>query len=353
MLFDKATIKGLGLQVLGWDAFFWDEKGGLSTYCISRPSTIKLIYRKCCCLMIIYLSNSLEHFPHFTVIKINYSHPRQTKNMREFENKTVFITGASRGIGKAIGERLAKEGANIVIAAKTAQPHPKLEGTIYTAAEDMVKAGGQALPVVVDIREEELVQAAIDKAVEHFGGIDILINNASAINLSNTEDLPMKRYDLMHSVNARGTFLTTKLCLPFLKKGNNPHVLNLSPPLNMNPKWFGGHVAYTMAKYGMSMCVLGQAEEFKPHGIGVNALWPRTTIDTAAVRNLLGGAEMAEKSRTPEIIADAAYYILRRSGKECTGNFFIDDEVMAEEGITDLKKYAVNPTKELMPDFFV
>lgn len=273
--------------------------------------------------------------------------------MREFENKTVFITGASRGIGKAIGERLAKEGANIVIAAKTAQPHPKLEGTIYTAAEDMVKAGGQALPVVVDIREEELVQAAIDQAVEHFGGIDILINNASAINLSNTEDLPMKRYDLMHSVNARGTFLTTKLCLPFLKKGNNPHVLNLSPPLNMDPKWFGGHVAYTMAKYGMSMCVLGQAEEFKPHGIGVNALWPKTTIDTAAVRNLLGGAELAEKSRTPEIIADAAYFILRRPAKECTGNFFIDEEVMAEEGITDFKKYAVNPTKELMPDFFV
>lgn len=273
--------------------------------------------------------------------------------MREFENKTVFITGASRGIGKAIGERLAKEGANIVIAAKTAQPHPKLEGTIYTAAEDMVKAGGQALPVVVDIREEELVQAAIDQAVEHFGGIDILINNASAINLSNTEDLSMKRYDLMHSVNARGTFLTTKLCLPFLKKGNNPHVLNLSPPLNMDPKWFGGHVAYTMAKYGMSMCVLGQAEEFKPHGIGVNALWPRTTIDTAAVRNLLGGAELAEKSRIPEIIADAAFFILKRPAKECTGNFFIDDEVMAEEGITDLKKYAVNPTKELMPDFFV
>ncbi len=273
--------------------------------------------------------------------------------MSEFKNKTVFITGASRGIGKAIGERLAQEGANIVIAAKTAQPHPKLEGTIYTAAEDMERAGGQALPVVVDIREEALVQAAIDKAVERFGGIDIVINNASAINLSNTEELSMKRYDLMHSVNARGTFLTTKLCLPYLKKSSNPHVLNLSPPLNMDPKWFGGHVAYTMAKYGMSMCVLGQAEEFKPYGIGVNALWPRTTIDTAAVRNLLGGAEMAEKSRTPQIIADAAYYILRRSGKECTGNFFIDDELMAEEGITDLKKYAVNPNKELMPDFFV
>lgn len=273
--------------------------------------------------------------------------------MSSFKDKTVFITGASRGIGKALGQRLAKEGANIVIAAKTAEPHPILQGTIYTAAEDMERLGGKVLPVVVDIREEKLVQAAVDQAVEYFGGIDILINNASAINLSNTEQLSMKRYDLMHSINTRGTFLTTKLCLPYLKKSTNPHVLNLSPPLNLDPKWFGGHVAYTIAKYGMSMCVLGQSEEFKPHGIGVNALWPRTTIDTAAVRNLLGGAEMAQKSRTPEIIADAAYYILKRSGKDCTGNFFIDDEVMAEEGITDLEKYAVDPSQELMLDFFV
>lgn len=273
--------------------------------------------------------------------------------MSLFQGKTVFITGASRGIGKAIGLKLASEGANIIIAAKTAEPHPKLPGTIFTAAEEMEAVGGKALPIVVDIREEALVQAAVDKAVETFGGIDILINNASAINLSPTEHLPMKRYDLMHSVNARGTYMTTKLCLPHLKKGKNPHVLNLSPPLNMDPKWFGNHVGYTMAKYGMSMCVLGQAEEFKPYKIGVNALWPRTTIDTAAVRNLLGGAEMAQQSRTPQIIADAAAYILQRESATCTGNFFIDDEVMAEEGITNLDHYAVDPTRDLMPDFFV
>ncbi|MCH2044863.1 MAG: NAD(P)-dependent oxidoreductase [Saprospiraceae bacterium] len=270
-----------------------------------------------------------------------------------FKGKTVFITGASRGIGKAIGLRLAKEGANIVIAAKTAEPHPRLPGTIYTAAEEMEKAGGQALPVVVDIRSEELVQAAVDQAVEKFGGIDILINNASAIKLLPTEHLPMKRYDLMHSVNARGTFMTTKLCLPHLRKGNNPHVLNLSPPLNMDPKWFGGFVAYTMAKYGMSMCVLGHSEEFKEYGIGVNALWPRTSIDTAAVRNELGGESMAKQSRTVDIVADAAYYILSRDSKSCTGNFFIDDDVLAEEGITDLEQYAVTPGAELMPDFFI
>lgn len=273
--------------------------------------------------------------------------------MSNFSGKTVFITGASRGIGKAIGLKLASLGANIVIAAKTAEPHPKLPGTIYTAAEEMEAAGGKALPIVVDIRSEELVQAAVDKAVETFGGIDILINNASAINLTPTEHLSMKRYDLMHSVNARGTFMTTKLCLPHLKKGNNPHVLNLSPPLNMDPKWFGNHVGYTMAKYGMSMCVLGQAVEFKDYGIGVNALWPRTTIDTAAVRNLLGGDEMAQQSRKPSILADAAAYVLNRDGKSCTGNFFIDDEVLAEEGITDLDGYAVNLERDLMPDFFV
>lgn len=270
-----------------------------------------------------------------------------------FKGKTVFITGASRGIGKAIGLRLAKEGANIVIAAKTAEPHPRLPGTIYSAAEEMEKAGGQALPVIVDIRSEELVQAAIDQAVEKFGGIDILINNASAIKLLPTEHLPMKRYDLMHSVNARGTFMTTKLCLPHLKKGNNPHVLNMSPPLSMDPKWFGGFVAYTMAKYGMSMCVLGHSEEFKEYGIGVNALWPRTSIDTAAVRNELGGEAMAKQSRTVDIVADAAFHILSRDSKTCTGNFFIDDNVLAEEGITDLDKYAVTPGAELMPDFFI
>lgn len=273
--------------------------------------------------------------------------------MSIFKEKTVFITGASRGIGKAIGLRLAQEGANIVIAAKTATPHPKLSGTIYTAAEEMEAAGGQALPVVVDIREESLVQQAVDQAVACFGGIDILINNASAINLSNTEQLPMKRYDLMHHVNARGTFLTTKLCLPHLRKSDHAHVLNLSPPLNLDPKWFKDHVAYTMAKYGMSLCVLGHAEEFRPYQIGVNALWPRTTIDTAAVRNLLGGQALAEQSRKPSILSDAAYYILQRPPANCTGNFFLDDEVLAEEGITDLTHYAVNPKKELMLDFFV
>jgi citronellol/citronellal dehydrogenase len=273
--------------------------------------------------------------------------------MTEFKGKTVFITGASRGIGKAMGLKLASLGANIVIAAKTAEPHPKLPGTIYSAAKEMEAVGGKALPLIVDIRSEELVQQAIDKTIETFGGIDILINNASAINLSPTEHLSMKRYDLMHSVNARGTFLCTKLCLPHLKKGNNPHILNLSPPLNMDPKWFGNHVAYTMAKYGMSLCVLGQAVEFKDYGIGVNALWPRTTIDTAAVRNLLGGKALADQSRMPDIIADAATYILARDGKTCTGNFFLDEEVLAEEGITDLDKYAVNLDKDLMPDFFI
>ncbi len=273
--------------------------------------------------------------------------------MSTFKGKTVFITGSSRGIGKAMGLKLASEGANIIIAAKTTEPHPKLPGTIYTAAEEMIAAGGNALPVVVDIRSEELVQQAVDKAVAEFGGIDILINNASAINLSPTEHVTMKRYDLMHSVNTRGTFLCTKLCLPHLKKAANPHILNLSPPLNMDPKWFCNHVAYTMAKYGMSMCVLGHAEEFKEDGIGVNALWPRTTIDTAAVRNLLGGEALSKQSRTPDIIADAAFYILRRDSKTTTGNFFIDDEVLAEEGITDLDQYAVDLSCDLMPDFFV
>lgn len=273
--------------------------------------------------------------------------------MGAFQGKTVFITGASRGIGKAIGLRLAKEGANIVIAAKTAEPHPKLEGTIFTAAKEIEEAGGKALPVVMDIRSEEMVQAAVDLAVEEFGGIDILVNNASAINLSPTLQLDMKRYDLMHSVNTRGTFMTSQKCIPHLKKSDNPHILNLSPPLNMEPRWFGSFPAYSIAKYGMSMCVLGMAEEFKHDGIGVNALWPRTTIATAAVSNLLGGEQVVQQSRTPEIMGDAAYYILSKSGKECSGNFFIDDEVLNAEGITDLDKYAINPELDLMPDFFV
>jgi len=273
--------------------------------------------------------------------------------MSSFKGKTVFITGASRGIGHAIGVRLAKEGANVVVAAKTTEPHPKLPGTIYTAAEDMTKAGGQGLAVVLDVRSEEVAKAAVEKAVETFGGIDILINNASAIKLLNTEMLPMKRYDLMHGVNARGTFMMTKLCLPYLKKAENPHVLNISPPLNMDPKWFGGFVGYTMAKYGMSMCVLGHAVEFEDYGIGVNALWPRTAIDTAAVRFELGGEEMAKQCRTTDIMADAAYYVLSRDSKKATGNFYIDDEVLTEEGITDLEKYSVVPGNELLDDFFL
>lgn len=270
----------------------------------------------------------------------------------KFQNKTVFITGASRGIGKAIGLKLAQEGANIVIAAKTAEPHPKLEGTIFTAAEEMEQAGGKALPVVVDVRNEESVRAAVTKAVETFGGIDICINNASAIQLTGTLQTQMKRFDLMHQVNTRGTFLVSQTCIPHLLKAENPHVLNLSPPLNMETRWFAPHVAYTMAKFGMSMCVLGMAGEFKGK-IAFNGLWPRTAIATAAVKNLLGGDALINKSRKPEIMADAAYHILSKSHQECSGNFFIDDEVLATEGITDLAHYSVVPGADLAPDFFV
>ncbi|MEM1415343.1 MAG: NAD(P)-dependent oxidoreductase [Myxococcota bacterium] len=273
--------------------------------------------------------------------------------MGSLAGKTLFITGASRGIGKAIAVRAAKDGANVVIAAKTAEPHPRLEGTIFTAAEEVEAAGGTALPCVVDIRYEAKIQDAIDKAVEKFGGIDILVNNASAINLTDTKTVEMKRFDLMHSINLRGTFLCGKLCLPYLEKADNAHILNLSPPLNMEERWFAPHVAYTMAKFGMSMCVLGWAGEFRKRGIAANALWPRTTIATAAVKNLLGGDKMISQSRTPEIMADAAHWILTQPSTECTGNFFIDDDVMAKAGVTDLSKYAVDPTQPLMPDFFV
>lgn len=269
-----------------------------------------------------------------------------------FQGKTVFITGASRGIGKAIGLKLAQEGANIVIAAKTDKPHPKLAGTIFTAAEEMEKAGGKTLPVVVDVRNEESVQAAVTQAVEAFGGIDICVNNASAIQLTGTLQTAMKRYDLMHQVNTRGTFVVSQACIPHLLKAENPHVLNLSPPLNMDTKWFAPHVAYTMAKFGMSMCVLGMAGEFKGK-IAFNALWPRTTIATAAVNNLLGGDALMKKSRKPEIMADAAYHIFSKDHKTCTGNFFIDDEVLHAEGIEDLGHYSVVPGAELAPDFFV
>ena len=271
------------------------------------------------------------------------------------KGKTLFITGASRGIGHAIGLRAAKDGANIVIVAKTTEPNQKVPSTIYTAAEDMEKAGGKALAIPVDIREDAAVYAAVAKAVETFGGIDILVNNASAISLTGTLETPMKRYDLMHHINTRGTFLCSQACIPHLKKAANPHILNLSPPLSMKPQWFGGHVAYTMAKYGMSMCVLGMAEEFKGAGIAVNALWPRTAIATAAVQNLLGGDAAMKGSRTVEIMSDAAYVIFNRSSKDVknTGNFFIDDDVLKSEGVTDFTKYAVDPTADLVPDFFV
>jgi citronellol/citronellal dehydrogenase len=267
--------------------------------------------------------------------------------------KSLFITGASRGIGLAIALRAARDGANVAIVAKTAEPNPKLPGTIFTAAKEIEDAGGKALAIACDIRNDDQVAAAVAKTVETFGGIDILVNNASAINLSGTEALDMKRYDLMHGINTRGTFLCSKLCIPHLKKAKNPHVLNLSPPLNMETRWFAPHVAYTMAKFGMSMCVLGMAGEYKSAGIAFNALWPRTTIATAAIKNLLGGDQMMKASRKPEIIADAAHVIFNRPARECTGNFFIDDEVLKSAGITDLDKYAVDPSQKLMPDFFV
>jgi citronellol/citronellal dehydrogenase len=273
--------------------------------------------------------------------------------MADLSGKTLFITGASRGIGKAIALRAAADGANVVVAAKTAEPHPKLPGTIYTAAEEIEAAGGKALAVVVDIRFEDQVRAAVDRAVETFGGIDILVNNASAIMLTGTTATPMKRYDLMHGVNTRGTFLCGQVCIPHLAKAENPHILTISPPLHMEARWFAPHVAYTMAKFGMSMCVLGWAEELRGQGIAANALWPRTTIDTAAIRNLLGGDEMARRSRKPDIMADAAHAILTKPSRECTGNFFVDDEVLAAEGVTDLDRYAVVPGADLAPDFFV
>ena len=269
------------------------------------------------------------------------------------KDKTLFITGASRGIGLAIAKRAAADGANIAIAAKTAEPHKHLPGTIYTAAEEIEAAGGKALPLIVDIRSQELVQEAIDKTVAEFGGSDICVNNASAINLSGTEATEMKRWDLMHQINARGTFLVSKLCIPHLKKADNPHVLNLSPPLDMSPKWFTPHVAYTMAKYGMSLCVLGMAEEFRKDGIAFNALWPRTAIATAAVEFALGGDEMVKGSRTTDILSDAAHIMLNKPSKEFTGNFVIDDTLLHEHGVTDFEKYRVDPSRPLFPDFFV
>jgi citronellol/citronellal dehydrogenase len=270
-----------------------------------------------------------------------------------FNNKVIFISGGSRGIGLAIAKKAALDGAKIIIAAKTAEPHPKLPGTIYTAAEEIISAGGDALPLICDIRSEDNVRDTINKGVDHFGGIDICINNASAIQLTNVTDTEMKRYDLMHQINGRGTYMVSKFCLPHLKKADNPHILNLAPPLDMSAKWFANTVAYTMAKYTMSMCVLGMAEEFKPDGIAVNALWPRTAIATAAVQNHLGGDEIMKLSRNVDIMADSAYSILTKDSKSFTGNFCIDDLVLYEDGVKDFSKYASVPFDQLMPDFFV
>lgn len=273
--------------------------------------------------------------------------------MPTLQGKTLFITGASRGIGKAIALRAARDGARITIAAKTTEPHPKLPGTIYTAAEEIERAGGRALACAVDIRDESQIAEAVAKTVETFGGIDILVNNASAISLTGTLATPMKKYDLMHAINARGTFACSQACLPHLRKASNPHVLNISPPLHLEARWFAPHVAYTMAKIGMSLCVLGMAEEFRGEGIAVNALWPKTIIATAAVRNLLGGEETIRGSRTPEIMADAAHAILTRPSREVTGQFLIDEEVLRAAGVTDFSPYASVPGAELIPDFFL
>jgi citronellol/citronellal dehydrogenase len=267
--------------------------------------------------------------------------------------RTLFITGASRGIGLAIALRAAQDGANIVVAAKTDEPHPRLPGTIHTAAAEIEAAGGKALPLVVDVRDEDGVVAALAKGAERFGGIDIVVNNASAIHLAPTSALEMKRFDLMHQINTRGTFMVSKHAIPYLEKAANPHILMLSPPLDMSEKWFAPHLGYSIAKYGMSLCVLGLAGELRGRGIAVNALWPRTTIATSAVKNLLGGDAMVRASRTPEIMGDAAHAILTRPSRELTGRFLIDDLVLAEAGVTDFSGYRVDPTVPLMPDFFV
>ena len=267
--------------------------------------------------------------------------------------KTLFITGASRGIGLAIALRAAKDGANVAVAAKTAEPHKHLPGTVYTAAEEIEKAGGKALPLIVDVREEASVMEAVEKTVQTFGGIDITVNNASAIQLTGTLATDMRRYDLMHQINARGTYLTSKATIPHLKNAANPHVLMLSPPLDMSPRWFGTHVAYSMAKFGMSMCVLGMAEEFRDDGVAFNALWPRTGIATAAIKFALAGDEGMSHCRTPDIMADAAYAIFNKPSREFTGNFLIDDTFLYGEGERDFGRYSVDPSKPLMPDFFV
>ena len=273
--------------------------------------------------------------------------------MTQLKGKTLFITGASRGIGKAIALRAARDGANIAVAAKTDTPHPKLPGTVHTAVEEINAAGGRGLACVTDIRFEDQVAAAIEKTVSTFGGIDILINNASAIQLSGTVDTDMKRFDLMHGINVRGTFLCSKLCIPHLRQRANPHILNISPPLSLETKWYKHHLAYTMSKFGMSQCVLGLSEELRKLGIAVNALWPRTMIATAAVQNLLGGDEAMARSRKPEIMADAAHAVLCRESRTCTGQFFLDEEVLASEGVTDFRGYSYFPDAQLQTDLFL
>ncbi|ACT60155.1 SDR family oxidoreductase [Hirschia baltica] len=269
------------------------------------------------------------------------------------KGKTIFMTGGSRGIGLAIALKAAADGANVTIAAKTVEPHPNLPGTIYSSAEAIEKAGGSALPVVCDIRSEEQVIAAVAQTVERFGGVDICINNASAISMTGTLETDMKRYDLMNGINTRGTYMVSRACIPYLKKAANPHILTLAPPLDMKAKWFAPHLGYTIAKMGMSLCTLGLSAEFKADGIAANSLWPLTAIDTAAVRNALGGEKMADASRTPEILADAAYVILNKSSKTCSGNFFIDEQLLRDEGVTDFSKYSPGIEGPLVRDFFV
>jgi len=276
--------------------------------------------------------------------------------MGSLKGKTLFITGASRGIGLAIALRAAKDGANVVIAAKTAEPHPKLPGTIYTAKEEIEKAGGKALACICDVRFEEQIRESVEKAVKTFGGLDILVNNASAIHLTGTVDTPLKKFDLMHGINTRGTFACSQAAIPHLEKAENPHILNISPPLNMEARWFAPHVAYTMAKFGMSLCVLGMHEELRPKKIAVNALWPKTVIATAAVQNLLGGDATVSGSRKPDIMADAAHWILTQKSGDLTGNFFIDEDVLRKAGVSDFSHYAMTPGRpdsELIPDYFI
>ncbi|MBI5517810.1 MAG: NAD(P)-dependent oxidoreductase [Deltaproteobacteria bacterium] len=273
--------------------------------------------------------------------------------MADLKGKTLFITGGSRGIGLAVGLRAARDGANVVLAAKTAEPHPKLPGTVFTAAAAVEAAGGRALPCLVDVRDEGQVRDAVELAVKTFGGIDVLVNNASAIHLSGTLHTPMKRYDLMHQINTRGTFLCSQACLPHLLRAPNPHILNMAPPLALKPKYFSGHLAYTMAKFGMSLCVLGMAEEFREKGVAVNALWPRTMIATAAVANLLGGEESLRGCRTAEIMADAAHAVVTRPSRGATGNYYIDEEVLRAEGVSDFERYAVVPGAPLIEDIFL